>query len=79
MKNLSRLMAISAAPAFIFFSFRHASVAPYLDAGTGSIIIQALIAGSLGALVALKIFWSRIKTFFKKLFSKGRIDEGPRA
>ena len=79
MKNLSRIMAISAAPAFIVFSFRHASVAPYLDAGTGSIIIQALIAGSLGALVALKIFWSRIKTFFKKLFSKGGIDEGPRA
>ena len=43
----------------------------YLDPGTGSIIIQVVIGSAVGALFAIKIFWNRIKTFFKKLFSRG--------
>lgn len=42
----------------------------YLDPGTGSIIIQALIGGLVGALFALKLFWRRIVAFFRNLFSK---------
>jgi hypothetical protein len=42
----------------------------YLDAGTGSIILQALIAGIVGSLFAIKIFWQKIKAFFKKIFKK---------
>jgi hypothetical protein len=34
----------------------------YLDAGSGSIILQALIGGFAAAAVALKLFWSRILT-----------------
>jgi len=44
----------------------------YIDAGTGSLIIQVLIAGLLGGLFLLKIFWSKVKAFFKKLFSRAR-------
>ena len=36
----------------------------YLDPGTGSIILQGLIAGVAGALVVVKLYWSRLKTFF---------------
>jgi hypothetical protein len=79
MKNLTRSIEISAAPVLIVISFRHGSGFPYLDAGTGSMIIQALIAGSLGAIVAVKLFWNKIKTFFKHLFNKGTMDEEPRA
>jgi hypothetical protein len=42
----------------------------YIDPGTGSYIFQMLIAGLLGALFALKIFWGRLKLFFINLFSK---------
>ena len=36
----------------------------YLDPGTGSIILQALLGGIAGAAIAAKLYWSRIKSFF---------------
>ena len=47
----------------------------YLDPGTGSYIIQIIIAGFLGGIFALKIFWKQIKVFFKKIFSKNHPNE----
>ena len=38
--------------------------AAYLDPGTGSMLIQILLAALLGAGVAIKIFWRNIKAFF---------------
>jgi len=42
----------------------------YLDPGTGSYLIQIIAAALLGALFSLRIFWSRIKKFLKKLLYK---------
>lgn len=36
----------------------------YLDPGTGSMILQMLIAGLLSALFAIRMFWARVKAFF---------------
>ncbi len=36
----------------------------YIDPGTGSIILQAIVAGIVGGAVAVKLFWHRIRTFF---------------
>lgn len=36
----------------------------YVDPGTGSYILQLVIAGLFGAAVAVKIYWKRIKAFF---------------
>lgn len=47
------------------------SLYAYIDPGTGSYILQMLIAGILGAAFAVKIFWNHIRTFFVKLFKKG--------
>ena len=47
-------------------------ICAYIDPGTGSFIFQMLIAGVLGGLLLLKIFWYNTKTFFIKLFSKGK-------
>ncbi|MEZ5276214.1 MAG: hypothetical protein R3F07_07540 [Opitutaceae bacterium] len=41
-------------------------VLAYLDPGTGSIILQSIVAGFFGALVAIKIFWHKITGFFRK-------------
>jgi len=43
----------------------------YLDAGTGSYMVQIIIAIALGGAFGIKIFWRRIYSFFKTLFSKG--------
>jgi len=42
----------------------------YLDPGTGSYILQILIAGLFGALFMLKVFWGRIVGFFSKSSSE---------
>ncbi|MHB0856856.1 MAG: hypothetical protein ACYC5M_04725 [Anaerolineae bacterium] len=39
----------------------------YLDPGTGSYLFQVAMALIVGALFAIKLFWSRIKAFFQKL------------
>ncbi len=43
-----------------------ASALFYLDPGTGSFLIQLLLAVFLGAGVAVKIYWSKIKGLFLK-------------
>lgn len=40
----------------------------YLDPGTGSYFLQMLIAALIGALYTLKLYWSKVKSFFKNLF-----------
>ena len=37
----------------------------YLDPGTGSIIVQAVVGGVLGGLLIIKIYWKKIVSFFK--------------
>jgi hypothetical protein len=40
------------------------SILAYIDPGTGSIILQALVASLVGAAIAVKLFWYRILKFF---------------
>jgi hypothetical protein len=42
----------------------------YIDPGTGSYLLQILIATLLGGILALKIFWQRVKTFFVNIVSR---------
>jgi len=44
----------------------HFSPLPYLDPGSGSFILQILIAALLGIGVAFRASWSRIKGFFTR-------------
>jgi hypothetical protein len=41
----------------------------YLDPGTGSYIIQIALAAIVGTMFAVRLFWGRIKAFFKKAWS----------
>jgi hypothetical protein len=38
----------------------------YLDPGSGSYIIQILLAALLGGAFAIKMYWRKIKSFFVK-------------
>ncbi len=42
----------------------------YVDPGTGSCILQLVIASLLGAAFTVKAFWKNIKAYFSKLLSK---------
>jgi hypothetical protein len=46
-----------------------ATIAPaqaYLDPGTGSIILQAIIGGLAMGAVTARLYWSKITDFFKR-------------
>lgn len=53
-----------------------AAPAAYLDPGSGSFILQLLVASLLGGLVALRMSWSKIKARFTRRPPK---DDGPPA
>jgi len=44
------------------------SATAYLDPGTGSLILQMLIAGIIGAMYTIKLYWYRLKIFAAQLF-----------
>lgn len=44
--------------------------ASYLDPGSGSYLLQLLIAGALGALFALRLYWKRVKSFIARLLGR---------
>ena len=48
----------------------------YIDPGTGSLIIQILIASFVGGLFLIKVFWGKVKAFFNNLFSRARKGNG---
>ncbi len=48
---------------FSFFVFPKSAYA-YLDPGSGSMILQLLLAGLAGAFVVLKLFWHRVLALF---------------
>ena len=38
----------------------------YLDAGTGSLIVQALLGGVVGVATVAKLYWGRIRGFWSR-------------
>ena len=40
----------------------------YLDPGTGSIILQAIIGFLAASITAISIYWSKFKSLISKLF-----------
>jgi hypothetical protein len=57
--TLTVLAIINATPAYA-----------YLDAGTGSMILQLLLGGLAGLAVVGKLYWSNTKEFFRKWFGR---------
>lgn len=57
------LMIISLVFLFYFINPNH--LYAYLDAGSGSYVIQIIIAFVVGGAFGIKIFWRKIYSFFK--------------
>ena len=38
----------------------------YLDPGTGSMVLQLLLGGITGAIVVGKLYWQKVRNFFKR-------------
>ncbi len=44
----------------------------YLDPGTGSILVQSLLAGIAGAVAIVSLYWQRLKAFFVNMRKSSR-------
>lgn len=64
-------------PALLYLPVHHV-IDAYIDPGTGSLVLQAVIGVLVGAVVAIGLFWNRIKLFVRNLFSRSRKSEGPK-
>ena len=58
----------------IFFTFTNPANA-YLDPGTGSIILQAILGFIAASLATLTFYWNKVKLFLIKLFKKNKKSE----
>ena len=56
---------------YIFFSMQAKSYA-YLDPGTGSIILQALLGFFAAAGASIVLYWKKLKSFLSKTFKTKR-------
>jgi len=47
----------------------------YLDPGSGSFILQLILASLLGFLFILKTYWQKLLRIFRRLFSKSNNEQ----
>ena len=71
-KQFSKDLALFAAVAAVIIP---ANAHAYIDPGTGSVIVQAVIGGVVAVGFFLKTNWLRVKTFAKKIFGGGGDDD----
>tara|TARA_B100001093_G_scaffold380998_1_gene366495 strand:- start:380 stop:601 length:222 start_codon:yes stop_codon:yes gene_type:complete len=64
MNNMISFLVLSS-----FFVFPNIAYA-YLDPGTGSIILQAILGFIAAAVASISIYWIKFKMFIKKIFNK---------
>ena len=62
-------MKISVISLIIFIGFSNNAFA-YLDPGTGSAILSAIVALIASGLAIINSYWTKIKNLYKRLFSK---------
>lgn len=60
------VMLLCAVFALVFAKRAHA----YIDPGTGSMLVQAVLAAVAAASVSIGIFRRRIRSFFSRLFGR---------
>lgn len=74
-RMISRIMRTSRAPSRLkrpnnkTMWFKGVNMA-YLDPGSGSFLLQLLIAAILGGLIAIRAYWGRLISFIRRIFSR---------
>jgi hypothetical protein len=61
----------------LVFLAPHLRPQAYLDPGSGSFLIQLLIAGLVGAGFLIKAYWKKIKALFNRSEAKKQDDSQP--
>ena len=59
---------------FVFFIFFNTKAFAYLDPGTGSIILQAILGAIAAGATWCSMYWQKVKNFFNKKTKKKNDD-----
>jgi len=59
----------------IIFFFLNSNAYAYLDPGSGSLILQAILGFIAASLATISFYWSKLKTFFSKFLKKNKKSE----
>ena len=81
MQSTTEFLAAKLITVAITFLMYSAPSYAYLDPGTGSIILQSVLAGFAVAIGVLRIYWHRLKAFVSNrtgasLHTKGNLEQG---
>jgi hypothetical protein len=74
-RHLAFKHAATLVGATLLLSAGHTAAHAYLDPGTGSIILQGLIAGIIGTAALARMYWTRLKLIFRRTFGHDQ-DQG---
>jgi len=67
----ARLIVLLLIPVVGTARFAHA----YVDPGSGSFLFQMLVAGMLSLAFTVRHYWSRVRSYVRRLFSSGAPDD----
>ena len=60
---------------FLIYIFSTNNVFAYLDPGTGSIILQAILGFIAASIATISIYWTKFKTIIYKIFNKKKYEK----
>ena len=73
MKNVVLLAALASSATLLSTQEAHA----YLDPGTGSMLLQGLIAGLAATSVVIGRYWYKVKSYFVRISDRAARGEAP--
>ena len=59
----------------IIYFLMHAHAYAYLDPGTGSTILQAIVAALAAGAATVSYYWRKVKDLYIKIFQKKKINK----
>lgn len=54
----------------VFYTYLVSDAYAYIDPGSGSIVIQMIIGALVGAGIAVKVFWAKLKYKISSIFKR---------
>jgi hypothetical protein len=70
MKGFKHFVGLFIGLGLLLSFFPPGAKAAYLDPGSGSFLIQIIVASLVGVSFFAKMFWKNIKLFFSNIFAK---------
>jgi hypothetical protein len=71
----SRRIAVMGACCFGLFTICEGHAYAYLDPGSGSMLIQLVVAAVAGVLLSMRLFWQRLKLGVMSIFTRSSGEE----